>query len=489
MKSYRIYLVFVVALALFGWFGCNSSDTPADDDVDDDDTGSTVTLSGSLATGSANLSGKAATVASGYTVVVHDNAGNKAYTATTESDGSFSVDIPTDGSYLVSIVNDGSYAGSVVFGGTDTEINTAISPTANEDLGDITLDTTNNYATTATTSDAIDSTVTATATAGVPFGAATDGVAVNSAAARDDSDSDQDGIPNLFDADEDNNGIRNGILTQPSTSEVVSDHIETVYIASNLWAVHGEVYDGSTDPATIAANEMALRLYVIPKEGQFDTISSVECVDLPTSIADVATIRNADSLNAPDAAEYENQLWSVIDHGLFTTTDDKYVVSIKPVAPLVLGDTFQLRVTYTDETTEDFFVSISYVLTDWAQVSTYDGTTLTENEGGRSGGAPEPATFDGDSLELVFTKPVDENGDMLNGMDYSVNYGIAEESGEGRWNVPATLPGTVTTTDAESTFTYTLDTTGAASGTTYYILPVVESSDQRNGEETWFTKD
>jgi hypothetical protein len=313
----------------------------------------------------------------------------------------------------------------------------------------------------------------------VPVGAGNDGKTTQDDITenRDDSDQDRDGIPNLFDADEDNDGIRNGITETPSGAEVVSDHVESVYMSSNIWADH--------DTTEAAEDLIALRLHVEPVTGQEDAIASVQCVDVPGSIADVATVRWAGSLGDPVDYPAENSLWTDAGHHLYQTTtldQEQWIISIAPHAEMTVGDTFTIRVTYTDESTEDFFITTSYFIQDWAKLASYNGTSMPTTAGVKT----NPVTFDNDTLTIVITKATDEDGEILEGLRYSVAYGMVDCDGG-----PCPVPTNTTESQVEDTgadtLSFTIDTETPG---TYYVTPVAETADgQRNGEETWFTRE
>jgi hypothetical protein len=293
---------------------------------------------------------------------------------------------------------------------------------------------------------------------------------------RQDSDTDMDGVPNIFDADEDNDGIRNGIKFIPSSEEVESDFIESVYMSSNIWADHD-----TTDPAY---DLMALRLHVVPIESKKDIVSSVTCIDVPATIADVATVRWASSLGDPVSYPTENSLWSDSDYGLYKTTTlnpEQWIISIAPKAEMEVGDTFTIRVTYTDSTYEDFFITTSYFIQDWAKINKYNGLDMPPNEGIKT----DPVEFNSDTLTIVINKATDEDGEILEGLTYSVIYGIADCTG-GTCSVPANSTEDKVTDAEGNTLTVQIDT---SIPDTYYVTPVAETTDgQRNGEETWFTR-
>lgn len=421
---------------------------------------------------------RATTPASGYSVVVVNNASNRIYHATSDSEGAFSLEVPSGSSYLLSLINNGSYLGPTVFDGSGSEVNTAITPSSNTDLGAITVDTTNGYGRASTAPDCVNTEVTAVATDSRPVGAGNDGKTQQSGITnRADSDKDMDGVPNMFDADEDNDGIRNGIASTPSGATVVSDVVETASMSSNIWADH--------NTSSEAKDLIALWLYVTPVSGQESQISSVQCIDVPASIEDVATIRWSGSIGDPSGYPTENSLWKDASYNLYQTTtlsQEKWIVSITPRAIMNVGDTFTIRVTYTDSSYEDFFVTTSYVLTDWAKIMSYNGTAMPTTEGIKT----DPVNYDSDNLEITFSKPRDEDGNILEGLRYSIIYGESDCS-TGTCSVPNNVTEDTVVDTGADTLTANISTTNSA---TYYVTPVAESSDgQRNGEETWFTRE
>lgn len=482
MKNCKFYLVFFAATFAIAC-GSSSSTTPTSD---------TVTITGTLNSGTITTSAsKAATPASGHMVVAVDNASNKTYNATTDSAGNFSMEVPANTQLLVGLISNGTYVGPMVFDGTGSEVNTVIKPSANTDLGSVVLDSDSGYARADTKPSATDTSIVAEATNGKPKGAGNDGKTQNAGITnRTDSDKDKDSIPNIFDADEDNDGIRNGIASDPSGKTVVSDYIESVYMSSNIWALHGEDLPEGSQPTDVAPNLISIWLNVVPKTGQESKIASVQCTDVPVVIKDVATVRFSSSIGDPLNYPSEHPLWKDSSYNLYKTTTlarEQWIISLKPAATMSVGDAFTIRVTYTDSTYEDFYIPMSYILTDWARITTYNSTALTSSTGSRTA----PATFSGDSLTIVFSKPLDEDGNVLDGLSYSVQYGLStQDPSSGNWNVSDSRSRTETSTgitdNGDDTFSFTVPTDTAG---TYNITPVAESADgQRNGDQTWFTR-
>jgi hypothetical protein len=469
-----------MAVLILFFLGCSGGSSGGGSTGDDGTASDTLTVNGTLLAGvlssSSALSLNRGAPAQSVTVVAVSNSSNQTYRTTTAADGSFALDLPADESFLISYIHDGSYIGPTVFEGSGTAAYTALAPTASTDLGEITVDEASGYALCATAPDDIDNTAAAVAVDGVPVGAGNDGKTTQTDITenRADSDQDKDGIPNLFDADEDNDGIRNGITQTPSGAEVVSDHVESVYMSSNIWADH--------DTSDAAEDLIALRLHVVPVAGQEDTIANVQCIDVPGSIANVATVRWADSLGDPVDYPTENSLWADAEHHLYQTTaldPEEWIISIAPHAEMSVGDTFTIRVTYTDASYEDFFITTSYFIQDWAQIASYNGSPMPAAAGVKT----NPVTFDSDSLQIVISKATDEDGEILDGLSYSVRYGMVTCTG-GTCPVPSN-PTETPVPDAD-TLAITIDTTTPG---TYYVTPVAATADgQRNGEEIWFTR-
>jgi|GEM_PF-6120392 hypothetical protein len=442
-----------------------------------------IILSGSLSTGTITSGVRATAVAAGYNVVAIDNGSGKTYNGSTDASGNFSLSIPSGISYEVSLIDSNSeYFGPIVMSGnsSSSEVVMGLLPSTDTNLGSIVLDTSpsKQYAKPVVEPTAINAADKAVAVSGKPDGAANDGKTTFAGITTRESgaDRDKDGIPNVFDADEDNDGIRNGIISTPIGATVVSNTVESVFLSSNIWARHG-----SSDAAKDA---IAMWINVYAKTGKLDDIASVQCIDIPASIKDVATIRFSTSIGDPIGYPTEGSLWATSGHHLYKTTTlsrNQWIVSLTPRAIMNVGDIFTVRVTYTGGGYQDFFISTSYVLTDWSKILTYNNTTMPTTTGTNS----SPEVFSADSLHLYFSKAKDEDGNILHGLTYSIRVGTCE--GAAPFGVPANVVET-RLTDPGTSYTSVEAIISTVTAETYYITPVAESSGQRNGEETWFTR-
>ena len=443
-----------------------------------------VTLSGNLGTGTISSVGiKSSAVASGYSVVAVNNSTGQTYYSDTDSAGDFSISVPEGSSYQVSLINSSSqYFGPVVMSGdsASVEVVMGITPSSNTDLGQIVLDNAKEMAQPSTAPTSIlNSSDTASATSGVPKGAGNNGkTTLTGITTRSGSDMDQDGIPNLFDADEDNDGIRNGVASITfAGATVVSNTVETVMACSNIWADHG-----TTDPAK---DLIMYRINVYAKTGMLNDIQSVRAISVPATIANTAIVWSG-STGDPSGYPTDGTLWQTENYDLYKTTtfaDNQWIVLIIPKADMEVGDTFTIRVTYTGGSYQDFFITTSYVLTDWARILLYNNLTMPTT----LGVATDPVTYNSNNLTIRFSKPLDEDGNLLDGLSYSIRVGTSESTG-GTYNVPTNV-NEIPITDPGSSISSVEVTISTVTSETYYICPVAESADgQRNSEEVWFTR-
>ncbi len=362
---------------------------------------------------------------------------------------------------------------------SSSEVAMGIIPISDTNLGEIVVDTTNAYASPSSEPVSIANFEDlAVATNGVPKGAGNCGKEeLSGITTRESSDIDRDGIPNLFDADEDNDGIRNGIASTARGSLVGSSTMESVIMNMGMWMSHG-----SATPEA-AEDTIHLTLFATPKEGQHTKIDNVKCVNVPASIKDVAIVWSAGSLgDLEESYPEERSLWSAVDYQMYRTTVSgtvKWVMLIIPKAMPEVGDTFTIRVTYNDGSYEDFFLSFSIILTDVARVISYNGISVESTVGTQE----NPITFEADSLELTLQKPVDEDGEAIAGLSYRMMVGSSSEAQEAPM-MTSSYP--ISNSGSADTFNYTISTVTAE---IYYIVPFAETSDgQQIGGDIWFQK-
>jgi len=476
MKNYLIAGVLCLGIIMTGsLLGCGQQQTDSTTTTTQPSVGS-VSLSGQLGIGTISSAGiKSSAAVADYSVVAVNNSSGQTYHGATDASGNFNFSVPAGSSYQVSLVNSSAqYFGPVVMDGntSSSEVVMGLTASADTNLGTVVVDTSKAMAQPSTSpASALNPTDTAVATSGVPKGAGNTGkTELTGITTRSGSDMDQDGIPNVFDADENNDGIRNGVASLPTTTTVVSSTVESVFLTSNIWANHG-----TSSPAE---DLIMMRLHVVPVSGHESEIASVECISVPATINTVAIIWDSDSMGDPTGYPAEGTVWQTVGYNLYKTTtlpQEEWTVLLIPKAIMSVGDIFTIRVHFTGGGYQDFFITTSYVLTDWSKIVTYNTTSMPASAGTMT----TPVTYSASSLLIEFSKPLDEDGNILNGLRYSIRYGVGTA-------VPATVTEDPVTDTGAATLSHTINTVTAE---TYYICPVAESADgQRNGEETWFTK-
>ena len=411
----------------------------------------------------------------GFSIVAIENGTGQTFFASSDASGIFTLEVSALGSYEISLIDDESnYFGPIIMAGdsASNEVVMGIIPADDFDLGNISVDLANGAAQPTDEPTAmLNSDDTAIATDGIPDGAGNNGTTVLIGEDNEDSgaDTDNDGIPNLFDGDEDNDGIRNGISVESSTTDVVSDVIESAHLSMNIWSSHSATLD--------AASELNLRLIAYIVSGQEDNVSSVRVINPPTSIRNTAR-QMYGSLGTLQET-YTEQLWSEEGFKLYKTLlgdSAAYVVMVVPHSLPQLGDTFFVEVTLTDSSTEIHPLTVPYVLTDVSRVIEYNGTSALTNEGTMA----NPIGFSASSLEVVWTKPRYEDGTVIDGLSHSISYGTGEVVSSSNVEVDVTDTG-------GDTLTYTITTDAVA---TYNITPIAETADnQRNGQIIRFIKE
>ena len=318
MKN-NLILILLCATMVFTatMIGCGQQETASTTTTTLPSAGS-VSLSGQLGVGMISSAGTSAyTALPDYTVVAIDNSSGQTYHGATDSSGNFAISVPANSSYQVSLINSNAeYFGPVVMDGdaSSAEVVMGITTSTDTNLGSILVDTSKSMAQPSTSpASALNSSDTAVATGGVPDGAGNVGkTTLTGITTRSGSDMDKDGIPNIFDADEDNDGIRNGIASTPTSATVTSNTVESVQMSSNIWAAH--------DTTSPAEDLIMMRFHVIPKSGHESEIVSVECISVPAIIKDVAIIWDSDSLGNPVNYPSQGTFWKTGSWNLYKTT-------------------------------------------------------------------------------------------------------------------------------------------------------------------------
>ncbi len=217
MKSLNLGLSFALACLLV--LSCSSdSSSPTGDTNGNGDvgTGESISLTGILNESSGPLGSSVSfspeAVISDYKIIAQALETKRIYVISTEEDGSFEFIVPADDSYTFHILDTAyHYVAPIVLAEYDPEADEVpggLDADSNDvDLGSVILSTIDHVAVLAADSQiVVDSTMLATAIAGIPIGAGDQG-ASGEGASGSTLDLDGDGVINLMDSDDDGDGI------------------------------------------------------------------------------------------------------------------------------------------------------------------------------------------------------------------------------------------------------------------------------------------
>ncbi len=440
-------------LAMFMSYGC----TPPTDNgnVLPDDQVAGDTPSDTSADGPAAISGKLALPTSasgaairgdadGYVVVAVSNQTQQDYRGSVSADGSFTSDIPADeagNTFILTVLGpDSRPVGPILMAVADGEGLTGIKPAGEVDLGTIQLPDDPTKAPLvigddATVSDGdIDSTAGARLGDGdVPVGVPTFGKGQDSLAAGDAQgssiDSDQDGLVDLFDADDDGNGVvddfeDNAFSWQmPEGSDVRANFFMNLKINVDEASVY---YNG-----TAAEINAALA---------WQTVITFECM---TEDWSTRSIVGAHLLSSPAptylsgttvAGHPQNPVyWADSDYA-FQQESDRYDAFIIPNEVMQPGDTFTVEIEMDDGSTIMLSRMLNYIFKRIPRLVAYGKTgamnVFNPNSQTQNGTPSQPVLFDGNAdLVTEYAPPQDENGQLLTNLDYRLEFFFQSANG------------------------------------------------------------
>ncbi|PIS29723.1 hypothetical protein COT42_04485 [Candidatus Saganbacteria bacterium CG08_land_8_20_14_0_20_45_16] len=466
MKKNIMYLGFFILIAglIFLSIGCGSSTSS--------DTATTTTLPAAAATGSVSITGtlNTGTIASSvaisstgvkaqatayaaepdYNVVaISKNSGEIYFAdAATDSSGSFTIsNLPSGESYYLEILDSNNkLAAPVAFGASAGKAIMAVTPEASAaiELGAIVYDDSQDSAapTTAPTSyfDNSTSVEVQAGTTLVPKGAGNFGKGSETeiSSGYDDNkvDGDNDGLPNIVDAD--NNGDLivdelDGLYTMEAISAKSTMNFYP-YAFTNLKVDYNNRTSFKTN-----YQEFDIAVGVTPGNkgsASAKTISSAKVIAGPAWI-DTAIVAGTNT--AADGS-----LWGTTDHSLVNRSgSDAYEVhlsSLKPLTDVNAGDALKFKVIYTDGTSEESMKMINFVFTDIPQV-----TGIKYGSGAwQTSGLTFPTRATSNEITVRWTRPLDESTREVIGGRYTFEY---NSSGGGA------IETVIITRDADSTLT------------------------------------
>lgn len=384
-----------------GWFtscgkGSLSNDTP----------GGTVTISGTLSLASANISvekglQKAAT-SENYTMHILDAKTAEQKTATVSADGTFSLTAVGNSHYIISFLDsnndyigtletDAVSANTVPVGlktgldQTTTELGTI---TANSSTGHITSNATLNADTTQLAYSSDGSTIAGGKTGDGSTDYTTSvGATACTSGAITCPDLDYDGVPDIFDTDNDNN-------TYADEIDGLVD--KCVPGTTKLYILNYPTCTGATcaqmnfpTPTEIDANIGQLSMYTINLEftpGEGSSVSDYSSIQVttPAYIGQYGYVYG----EASGDACFDNVLWENCNGQKlknYSSASTKFKIQLaEPPAigkghlleNMQVGDTFIFNITKTDGTTYTCTRKIGIIQKYYPYAATYDGTTV-----------------------------------------------------------------------------------------------------------------
>lgn len=418
--------------------GADGSDTDADDttgsDAAADDTfGVTGTISAS-ATAKARARSEGTDAESGYMVVAASNETQELYTTFTDEHGEFKLELPDSekgNTFIFTIVNpDGRAAGPVLLDENGTTGVTMLNPAS---LGTIELP--DNPA-----DQPIEAGKDGDAGAqadlgvgarlddkGVPVGVPTFGKGDDAKGDKTDAaaqalDADRDGLIDIFDADNDGNGIVDDFENASDKGAIRPDAGFRVNFFTNLKISGNDsaVYYGGDDAAIDAAvaEQTVVTFEVVPEPGATRKITGVRLSSFPAP-----DYLSGFTVMAPaEGGGQTFQNWKDLDYR-FTEKSDRWEAFAVPHAVMNAGDTFGVVVEFEDGTAVKFTRMINYVFKNIPQLVGYGSADVFSPY--TSGDVQFDGTKD---FILEFKPPVDETGTPLTGMDYFFEFFFQDSS-------------------------------------------------------------
>lgn len=400
-----------------------------------------LSLSGTIqeSAASAKLSGNAQTSSQMYTVVAQSAGTGKIYLDSTDNAGAFDVSVPMDESgnlFMVTIVGpDGKATGPVNFGNSNGQGMMGLDLDRSASFGTIQLP--NNPLMSPITpgsggdvSDlAASDVLTRLDSNGVPIGLASigkgdDAMGTPTDDPRQACDRDRDGLIDIFDADNDGDGIIDDLDTGPASGTLgLSDVRLSFFMNLKIGNDKADTYYlGATSAVESALmTDTVITCEVLPEAGATRTMTAVRVLatPAPSYIADTEVMRDTGSgLMATS--------WAAEGYA-FEDAGDRFQAFVIPNALINAGDVFTVEITFDDGSTGIFSRMINYVFKTIPRLVKHgDSASLTTFSGS------QPIAFDGTKdLTLEFEPPKDETGAYLEGFSYQFEI-FYNEAGSGQ---------------------------------------------------------
>lgn len=351
-------------------------------------------------------------------IVAQDRDTKEIHSVAVEEDCDFELPITLSGgedNYMMSILQESplAYVGPVVSPVSDTQAKSGLE--ISDSVSGITLevDTTNRKAELSTTDDdlTISTGDVVRMTAGKPVGAdnAGRGVAARNTSpnATNSIDRDEDGVPDIFDGVSDGTTIDSLDGDNKVQSKGASTAVQHIVFFQNL-----KIPIESSANFTVG-NGTVITLEAIPADGT--TISSIRAINVSSgfSEATIAPTSFQGTVPAPGTT------WASENHQLYALTNNEQVsifgVFLKMnTNDFAAGEMVNLLATMSDSSTEEFFATLNF------RFSTIPVLTSSNAISG-SGSNNDPFIIADDApLTLTWTAPKDEDGNVIEGLNYTL---------------------------------------------------------------------
>lgn len=333
-----------------------------------------VSLSTAFATGKTRA-------VSDYKIIAQALSTKRIYLVSTAADGAFSFTVPIDDSYTFHILDDAyHYVGPIVVSEYDPEANQV--PTGMEvtedttAIGNVILSEAEYTAVLEEDSMiTVDESMISGAIAGIPAGAATQGVYTGDLGGSA-IDLDGDGVINIMDSDDDGDGTVDEFDSdwQPEFGSAV---VNNLALFTNF---HNNLDANGDPPATPSDNQYIITIEAVVKSGEENKISAV-AVEGPSYLDQFVYSSQALSQNWES---YNNK--NLTEDYLTGVSDERWGAFIQGVAAahvwdvVTPGDVWIYQVTYTDggnTYTELAARKINFVFSDTPEDVTIDGNDWT----------------------------------------------------------------------------------------------------------------
>ncbi len=366
----------------------------------------------------------------GFVVTAVSEQTQRVYRGVADENGAFEIDIPgseSGNTFVLTIVgSDGKPLGPVLLAVADGTGLTGLKPQGDVDLGDIGIPANLGLgpimaAAEIPEASLDDDSKTRLGENDVPVGVNSFGKGAGTllaGEAGDGADGDEDGLVDLFDADDDGDGIIDDLEDGAGAWGFPTGDVRANFFMNLKIQVEDSrpFYHGTPEELAEALSRLTVITFEVQTEpSAARTITGAHLLDSP----------------APDylpltTEPWTGQLWSLTGYAL-EASGDRFGTFVTPNAVMEVGDTFTVQVDFDDGGTERYSRMLNYIFTSIPRLVRWGPPgALADYDPGDPplrGSPRDPLLFDGTrDLVLEFIPPLDESGAPLEGFDYSFQF-------------------------------------------------------------------